>query len=233
MSEALAKIETESMPMIKEAQTFLITDDENFKVAGFRIKAIKDFREQIGQIFNPQIKAADASHKIAIEQKKKFDGPLEQADKLYRKKRSDYEIGLDRKAEEERKRLDAEAKAEEERRKEELEEAAVKAEAILGDAKAAKEIRDTIPQIVVESQASAIADYKPPEVAGFGSAKGYDIIVNEPMVLIQAIACGDVVVDLEALITWKVAELKAYLKRTKKEEIPGCLVEEKRVTKVF
>lgn len=233
MSEALAKIETEAMPVIKEAQTFIVKDDESFKVAGFRLKDIKNLRTQIGQIFDPQIEAANRSHKISIEQKKKYDGPLEQADKLYRRKRSDYEMDLERKAIFERKRLELEARAKEEKIKREMEEAAIKAEAILGDEEAAKEIREAIPQVVVESAAPAIAPSKAPEVEGFSSAKGYDITVTDPMLLIQAIACGDVVVDLEALITWKVSELKAYLKRSGKKEIPGCLVEEKRVQKVF
>jgi hypothetical protein len=233
MSEALAKIEGESKPIVQEAKTFLIKDDESFMETGFRLKSIKGFLEQANGIFDPQIEAAHQSHKIALEQKKKFIAPMVEADKLYRRKRSDYEIELERQAEEARRKADEAAKAEEDRKKKELEEAAIKAEAILGDPAFARELREAAQQVVVESAAPAIVTQKAPEVAGFASAKDWDISVTNPMLLIQAIACGDVVVDLGALITWKTGELKAYLKRTNKEEIPGCLVEKKKVQKVF
>lgn len=231
-TNALARIETESAPLVQEAHVFTITDDESFKVAGARMKAIKDFRAQVAALFDPQIESAHMAHKVALDQKKKFETPLIEADKLYRKKRSDYEIEIERQAEAEKRKLEAEARAKEAQIKKEMEAAAKEAEA-KHDQETADSLRAVIPQVVVESEARAIAVPKSPAVEGFSSAKDYNIDVVNPMVLIQAIACGEVNINVAELITWKVSVLKAYLKSTGKEEIPGCMVEKKRVQKVF
>lgn len=130
------EISTTALSIPEQAREIEITDDESYKRAGEILLKIKDLRKQIDNAFAPIIEAAHLAHRKALEQKKKAEEPLVEAERIIKPRIADYINEINRKRAEEEARLrEEERKKEEERRLQE----AIKAEAA-GETEKAEQI---------------------------------------------------------------------------------------------
>ena len=133
------EISSRALTVPELARTIEITDDVSYKAAGELLLTIKDLRKEIDSAFAPIIEAAHNAHKKALEQKKKADAPLVEAESIIKPRIAAYIAEVNRKRAEEEARLrEEERKKEEDRRLQE----AIKAEAA-GDTAKAEQILET------------------------------------------------------------------------------------------
>lgn len=71
-----------ALTLVKEATALHVFDADSYKLAASFSLGCAGLRKQIGEAFDPQIKAAHASHKTALEQKKKYIDPVVAAEKV-------------------------------------------------------------------------------------------------------------------------------------------------------
>jgi hypothetical protein len=94
-----------------------INSEATLNEGGALLKDIKTFRQRITDLLGDAIKKAHATHKALTTQRKKLDGPLDNAERIIKGKVSTYQLAEQRRLNEERERLAAEArKAEETKR---------------------------------------------------------------------------------------------------------------------
>jgi len=144
---ALKTIEKEALSLPAQAKAARVTDNKSLERAGEILVAVKGLRKLINETFDPIIKKAHESHREAIEQKKRAELPLVEAEGVLKPQIGRYvaeQERIKREAEEkarreEQARIEAERKAEEERLA-----AALKAEEA-GDSARAEEILNEAP----------------------------------------------------------------------------------------
>lgn len=106
----------EVVSIVDEAKVLIITDSQSYTIAGEFWKSIKELRKKIAATFDHHIKKAHEIHKGLIADKKKDDDPLDDAERIIKRKMADYDQEQKRIRREEQRRLEEEAiKAEEER----------------------------------------------------------------------------------------------------------------------
>jgi len=130
-----------ALTIYQQADALVIIDKISYEVGRELLLTVKALRKQIGDTFKPIIEKAHGAHKEAINQQRKVEEPLIQAEGLIKSRISSFLIEEERKrkAEEDRLRLIAQ-KAEEERRLNE----AIQAEAE-GQLEEAAMILDEVP----------------------------------------------------------------------------------------
>lgn len=157
-------IQRETATLQERARAVAITDTASYTDAAEFVKSIKVVRTKIAETFDHLIKSAHATHKALIDEKKKHDTPLDEAERVVKGKIAGYQAELERRRQEEERRLQEQARKEEEERRlaqaVELEQQ--------GEAEAATELIEApieTPPVVV---AAAI-----PKVAGISTRKNY------------------------------------------------------------
>lgn len=120
MNTAIAEItevETRALSVPNQARAISITDNATYEKAAEILLVIKDIRKEISDTFTPIKRKMDAAKKEVLDQEKRADIPLQEAEGIIKPKIADYlaEQERIRKAEEDRLRAIAE-KEEEERR---------------------------------------------------------------------------------------------------------------------
>lgn len=159
-----------------------VQDQVGLDQAGEFLHDIKAMRDEIAATFDPIIKATNYAHKAAVAQKKRFDDPLEQADRTIRLKVSDFAREEQRKAREEAALLEAERREEE-----------AKARRAAAELEAAGEIEQAQE---MEQQAEELA--APPPVKAPAKTKGvavrekWEYAVEDLEKLVRAVAEGTV-----------------------------------------
>jgi hypothetical protein len=126
----------------EKAKSIQVINQESLTEANQFLLAIKSLRNEVDNAWNPVIESAHKAHKQAIEQKRKFENPLIEAEKLTKSSISKYlqeQERIRRDAEEARRRI------EEEKRR--LEEEALKK--AMG-AKTEKEVEKIIEEAAVK-----------------------------------------------------------------------------------
>ena len=123
-----AELERRVLSLPVRAVEIRVTDQKSLSRATEFILSIKALQKEIDEAFNPIIKAAHEAHRRALEQKKKFEDPLIQAEKIVKPRIAAYI------EEQEKKRREAElerlfAECEKKRIEEELLQKAQEAEA--------------------------------------------------------------------------------------------------------
>jgi len=110
-------VEQRALTVPEQARAIKVVDAMSYTKAGEILITIKGLRKEIDETFDPIIKKAHEAHKEAIDQKKKVDAPLVEAENIIKPALATYDREQERlrKAEEERQREIA-RKAEEERR---------------------------------------------------------------------------------------------------------------------
>lgn len=109
--------EKKALTVKEQATALTITDKPSYDRAAELLLSIKDLRKQISETFKPIIEKAHQAHKEALNQQRKVETPLIEAEAIIKPRMAEFlaEAERIRKAEEERLRKLAE-KAEEERR---------------------------------------------------------------------------------------------------------------------
>lgn len=167
---------------LAEARVYKIVSQDQYSGAGERLKGIMSLKKKVNETFDPIISKAHAAHKEAVLQKKNHEGPLIEAEGLYKRAMLGFQ------QEQERIRRETQAKLEEEARKEreKLEARAAKAEE-KGKSEKAEELRTqaaTVPTPVVQIET--------PRVSGVSTRETYKAEVTDLMLLVKAVAAGTV-----------------------------------------
>lgn len=133
-----------ALSLPEQAHAIKVIDGATLQDANEILLTIKDLRKEITATFKPIKQKIDVSKKEVLDQEKKADKPLKQAEALLKPQIVSYVLEQEKKAAEEAGRLrrEAELKAEEERLK-----AAIEAEQ-RGDKEAAEEILEEEPEFI-------------------------------------------------------------------------------------
>lgn len=106
---ALAPYEQEALTWPERAAAITVSDQGSYELAADLLNsAIKVIRKQVAEHHDPIIKAAHETHKLAVAAKKKFDEPLDQAERIIKGKLAVFIADQQRKQQEEQARLEAE-----------------------------------------------------------------------------------------------------------------------------
>lgn len=174
-----------ALPVPEQAKSLAITDDVSLSRGNELLLTIKDIRKQIADTFDPLAKKAHEAHKAILEQKKKAEAPLIEAEGIVKPAIARYmaEVERKRREEEERIRKEMQKKAEEEALK-----AALEAEAS-GDHAEAEAIIETpvfVPHVVAPPA---------PKLQGVSIRKITKFRVVDMKALVQSIARGQVPIE--------------------------------------
>ena len=110
-------IQRETATVQERAKAIAITDTASYTDAAEFVKSIKAVRGRIAETFDPLIKSAHATHKALLDEKKKHDMPLDEAERVIKGKIARYLGELDRQRQAEERRLRDQAQKEEEERR--------------------------------------------------------------------------------------------------------------------
>jgi len=119
--QPLELVTTEIRPQIvslaDEARAFTIRDSATLEAAGeFLRLRVKAMLRQADEAFDPIIKAAHATHKVAVERKKAVTEPLLEAERTLKGAIGEYHASILEQQRVEQRRLEAEARVEAERK---------------------------------------------------------------------------------------------------------------------
>ncbi len=99
-----------------QANDLVIRTDDDFKMAGTTVKAVKTAQKQVEAYWEPMRKSTYAAYKSVTDHKKAMTEPLKKAEDILKKKMGEYQAEQERRRREEEERLRAIAKAEMERK---------------------------------------------------------------------------------------------------------------------
>lgn len=214
------KMEKEGALFIKKAESLVVSNDQEMVVAAGMLKSIKAAKQRVEDLFGPQAKSAYAAWQTALAQKKRFEGPLKQADKAIRATMSDYQIEQERKEEEALKKAAAEAAAEEEAQRKALDKK-IKAAEKKGDTLGASILEEEKEEVYVPVMTPDNKRIKPQGVVAQGDIK---IEVTDTTMLLRAILDGGINLNIDKLVNIKTSIIKAYVRATGVKAIPGVNV---------
>ena len=182
---AVARLEESATTWQERASALIVNDNPTFEQAGEMLRDIKTVLGEIADTCDPVVKAANAAHKAATQQRNTLQGPLKTAETTIKRAMGDYLAKQERERREEEGRQVAEArKAEEEAR-------LAQAEALeaAGDSEAAERTLDAPVTPPPPPPRPAMAA---PKVAGIAARKTWKARVTDPMALIRGVAAGSV-----------------------------------------
>src|SRR5688572_2580422 len=188
------ELETRALSVPDRAKGLAIVTAEDFMNAGELLRTIKGLRAEIDGTFDPIISKAHAAHKEAIEQKRKVDAPLVEAENILKPRISAYLTEQERLRREEELRMQKAAQEEEERQR--LESAVILDDIGETDsANALLEERVVAPPVVLPRQV--------PKVSGIAMRQTWSAQVVSLMELVKAVAAGKVpIMALQANTTF-------------------------------
>lgn len=115
---SLERLEKETLGFPNRAKRIIVYDNKTLSTANDFLLSIKQLRKEIADTFNPIIEKAHKAHKEAVNQKKRYEEPLKEAEKTIKLQIASYmdeQRRIQREAEEKARR------EEEERQKKETE----------------------------------------------------------------------------------------------------------------
>lgn len=218
--EMLSKEEVQKIQSyVAVANDLVIINQQNYDLASKGSLQIKTQMAQVEAALDPQCKAAYTSWQIALNQKKHYLTPLEEALKIVKRKMGDYEIKQEQERQLEQAKLCAAAEKEEEERKKELDKKIAKAEK-KGDT-------SLVDILELEKDTMALAPVIVPTLSkmnGLSSSNDYDVTITDAKAFLKAVIIGKIQINLDKIITWKLGGIKIYIKTTGTETIPGLLI---------
>lgn len=142
--KSLQKLEQEVSGFPERAKRVIVHNDETLTKANDFLLIIKGLRKEISDTFNPIIEKAHKTHKEAVAQKKKYEVPLIDAEKMVKLQIASYMAEQERI----RKEIEEKARREEEERQRIEEEKLKKAQELekAGQMEEAEKIKEEIPQ---------------------------------------------------------------------------------------
>lgn len=96
VSMKTAIIERQVPALVQQAEAIVIVNQEHLTVANDFSIAVKRLRKEIDSAFDPIIEAAHAAHKVALDKKRKYVEPVDQAEKMVKGKIGAYLTEQDR-----------------------------------------------------------------------------------------------------------------------------------------
>jgi hypothetical protein len=97
--------------VIKEMESVTVTTQEQYSWMEDWLRKNKDTQKVVDDFFEADRASAKAAYDAVLERKRSFKAPLEAADKVARRKMSEFATEQENRRREEQRRLDAEAKA--------------------------------------------------------------------------------------------------------------------------
>ena len=182
--EAL-EVATLALSLPDAAKKLAITDDVSLSIGNQLLLSIKDIRKQIADTFDPLAKKAHDSHKAILEQKKKAEAPLVEAEGIIKPAISRYMAEAERKRREEEERIRKEM---EKRAEEDALAAAIEAEDA-GDLAEADAIINT------PVFGPHVAAPPPPKLEGISIRNIIKFEVTDLRALVKAVAAGQVPIE--------------------------------------
>lgn len=176
-------LEPEVKSLTVQAATFVIQNNDHYVAAGELRQVIKNVRQKVAETFGPIIAKAFAAHKEAVSQRKKFDEPLDGAERNVKALMIRWEQEQERKRQLEQARLDAEAKKKAD--DEALELAATLQAA--GATEAAEEILENPPQ-----PPPTVLPKTTPKIEGFSHRRIYNATVKDRKAFLAGIVAGKI-----------------------------------------
>jgi hypothetical protein len=125
------ELKAEISPVKAHAQALVISEAQHVEGARDIIREIKERRNKVDATFDQHIKAAHAAHKALVATKKTFTDELDDAERIIKRKVSDYQLECERIAKEAQDKARREAEAAQQKA---IEAARKKIEATLGKA---------------------------------------------------------------------------------------------------
>ncbi len=114
----------EDMQLVKQAETlfgqaqaFIISTDEHYKEATIRLRDIKGAQDRVKNHFEPMRQKTYAAYQEVLDNTKTYSKPLQEAEKIYKKKIAIYSTEQERKRREEERLFQEEARKREEERR--------------------------------------------------------------------------------------------------------------------
>ena len=181
MSRDIQTLETHARSIPGQVQKLTISTNAEYLDACELAKTIKLLRAEIDATFDPVIQKAYAAHKEAVATKRKFDGPLNDAEAIVKARIGHWLEERERKDQEEELRLQKLAQDAEEQRQ-------LEAAAMLDDlgetAEANKLLEETVlaPPVILAPST--------PKVAGVSMTARYSAEVTNLLELVKAVAAG-------------------------------------------
>ena len=97
---ALTTLKEKVSPALQEAQALIISSRDDYQAALECVKGVKVLIKQIEEHHKPIKKKLDEAKKTVLDQEKALLAPLQDAERLYKKKMGDYDDEEERKAQE-------------------------------------------------------------------------------------------------------------------------------------
>jgi hypothetical protein len=114
------EVETKALAMPDQARAIKVVDPATCEIAYGLMTTVKELRKEVDAAYDPTIDATNKAHKIAIAQKKIYETPLIDAEKILKHSIQAYKDEEERKRQEEERRIrEILRKQDEERRLEE------------------------------------------------------------------------------------------------------------------
>ncbi len=94
------------------ARALVVNDDASYSAAAETLKGIKALRQEVDAAFDPIVKAAFTAHRTAVEQKRKAETPLTEAETIIKRTLTVYQQEQQRLADERRREEEKKAREE-------------------------------------------------------------------------------------------------------------------------
>jgi hypothetical protein len=204
----------------------VVINQESYDTASGMLVKIKQAISEAEEALNPQCEATYHAWQVALTQKKKYVDPYKMMEKTIKGQIGNYELGQEKIRREEEERLQIIIKEQEEREKAKLLKRAEKAGA-KGNVEKAEELREQAEMVFIPTPQLVSTTIQ--KTKGVSSRIDYDVEVVDMMILIKAIANGEITINIDRLFTVKAGILKDYVTMTGKKSVPGCVIKEKAI----
>lgn len=105
----IENINQDALTLTAQAKRIVISDSVDHALACETLRGVVAMRKQISDTFGPMKEAAHKAHKAVIEQEKRVDGPLAEAERYLKVGIGSYQAAEEKKRREEETKLQAEA----------------------------------------------------------------------------------------------------------------------------
>lgn len=182
-----AEVTAQALSWPDRARALVVSDDASYTAAAETLKGIKTLRGEVDAAFDPIVKSAFTAHRTAVEQKRKAEAPLTEAETIIKRALGVYQQEQQRLADE--RRREEERKAREAAEAEILERAAAmeKEGHDYGDAALVEEAHALIEQPVSVAPV-APAPRPTPAVTGISHRTTYSAEITNFAALVQHVA---------------------------------------------
>jgi len=217
--ETSSELEAKVPAVVAMASALTVSTAEQYTGAADTLKEIKSARDAVNDFFDPMVKAAFQAHKVTVAKKKALSDPLDFAEGIVKRKLLDYRTEQERIAEEQRRKLQAEADERARRERAEKEAEAAKQRAIEAEAsaKAEKARQDAEQASAAERKkllAQAAAAEKKAEAANAKAETQTEAAqMVAPAPVIHVASSAPKVAGLQTRKTWKakVTDMPAFI----------------------